>query len=48
MKIPCAKRLPFIVSGLSFLRPKLSNIQFYNLALIAASLCPASNAFVQN
>jgi len=26
MKIPCAKELPFIVSGLSFLQPELTGI----------------------
>ena len=38
MKIPCAKRLPFIVAGLSFLQPALTNIQFSNLTLIATAL----------
>ncbi len=38
MKIPCAKRLPFIVAGLSFLQPALTNIQFNNLTLIATAL----------
>ena len=38
MKIPCAERLPFIVSGLSFLQTGLSNSQFYNLTLIATAL----------
>jgi len=38
MKIPCAQRLPFIVSGLSFLQPTLTNAQFYNLTLIATAL----------
>lgn len=38
MKIPCAQRLPFIVSGLSFLQPALTNSQFYNLTLIATAL----------
>lgn len=38
MKIPCAKRLPFIVAGLSFLQPALSSIQFHNLTLIATAL----------
>ncbi len=31
MKIPCAERLPFVVSGLAFLQPALTNSQFYNL-----------------
>jgi hypothetical protein len=38
MKIPCAKQLPFILSGLSFLQPALTNIQFENLTLIATAL----------
>jgi SRSO17 transposase len=38
MKIPCAERLPFIVSGLAFLQPALTNSQFYNLTLIATAL----------
>jgi hypothetical protein len=38
MKIPCAKRLPFIVCGLSFLQPALTSIQFDNLTLIATAL----------
>ena len=38
MKIPCVDRLPFIVSGLAFLQPALTNSQFYNLTLIATAL----------
>ncbi len=38
MKITCAERLPFIVSGLSFLQPALTNSQFYNLTLIVTAL----------
>ncbi|MCP4155296.1 MAG: transposase [bacterium] len=38
MKVPCADRLPAIVCGLSFLKPALTNIQFYNLTLIATAL----------
>jgi len=38
MKIPCTKELPFIISGLSFLQPELTNIQFQNLTLIATAL----------
>jgi hypothetical protein len=38
MKIPCAQHLPFIVSGLSFLQPALTNTQFYNLTMIATAL----------
>ncbi len=38
MKIPYANRLPFIVYRLSFLQPALTDIQFYNLTLIATAL----------
>jgi hypothetical protein len=38
MKIPCAERLPFIVSGLAFLQPALTNTQFNTLTLIATAL----------
>jgi SRSO17 transposase len=38
MKIPCAERLPFIVSGLTFLQPALTNAQFYNLTMVATAL----------
>lgn len=38
MKVPCAKVLPFIVSGLSFLQPELTKIQFQNLTIIATAL----------
>ncbi len=38
MKIPCTERLSFIVSGLAFLQPALTNSQFYNLTLIATAL----------
>ena len=38
MKIPCAEPLSFIVTGLSFLQPALTNIQFDNLTLIATAL----------
>jgi len=38
MQIPCAKRLPFIVSELAFLQPALTNSQFYNLTLVATAL----------
>ncbi|MCP4346842.1 MAG: transposase [Desulfobacterales bacterium] len=38
MKIPCAGRLAFVVCGLSFLKPALTNIQFQNLTLIATAL----------
>ena len=38
VKIPCAKRLAFIVTGLSFLKPGLTNIQFNNMTLIATAL----------
>ena len=38
MQIPCAKRLPFIVAGLTFLQPALTNAQFYNLTMVATAL----------
>ena len=38
MRLPCAKPLAFIVTGLSFLKPGLTNIQFDNMALIATAL----------
>ncbi len=38
MKIPCAEKVPFIVSGLAFLQPALTNCQFNNLTLIASAL----------
>ncbi len=38
MKIPCARMLPFFISGFSFLEPALTNIQFHNLILIATAL----------
>ncbi|MDL1968533.1 MAG: hypothetical protein LWW97_08305 [Deltaproteobacteria bacterium] len=38
MKIPCAERIPFVVSGLAFFQPALTNSQFYNLTLIATAL----------
>jgi len=38
MKVPCANRIPFIVAGLSFLQPTITNCQFNNLTLIATAL----------
>jgi len=38
MKIPCANYISFIVCGLSFLKPALTDIQFQNLTLIATAL----------
>jgi len=38
MKIPCMTRLPFIVTGLSFVQSELTGIQFDNLTLIATAL----------
>ena len=38
MKLPCAKQIPFIVCGLSFLQTAMTNIQYQNLALIATAL----------
>ena len=38
MRIPCAERLPFIIAGLAFLQPALTNIQFNTLTMIATAL----------
>ena len=38
MKLPCAKQIPFIVYGLSFLQTAMTNIQYQNLTLIATAL----------
>ena len=38
MKIPCARLLPFVVSGFSFLEPALTNIQYHTIAKIATAL----------
>jgi len=38
MKIPCAERIPFVLSGLSFLQAELTDIQFQNITLIATAL----------
>ncbi len=38
VKLPCAKPMPFIIYGLSFLQTALTNIQFENLTLIATAL----------
>jgi SRSO17 transposase len=38
MKIPCIERLPFLVSGLTFLAPAFTRMQFDNLTLIATAL----------
>ena len=38
MRLPCAKPLAFIVAGLSFLKPGLTNIQFDNMTLVATAL----------
>ncbi len=38
MKIPCAKRLDFVVSGPSFLQPALTNAQMYDFTLVATAL----------
>ena len=38
MRLPCAKPLAFIVTGLTFLKPGLTNIQFDNMALVATAL----------
>ena len=46
MKIPCVERLSFIVSGLAFLQPALTNSQFYNLTLIATALVLGSKFYL--
>ena len=38
MRLPCAMPLTFIVTGLSFLKPGLTNIQFDNMILVATAL----------
>ena len=38
MRLPCAAPLAFIVTGLSFLKPGLTNIQFDNMTLVATAL----------
>jgi len=38
MKIPCAKCLPFIVTGLEFLKPALTNSQFRTITLVVTAL----------
>ncbi len=38
MKIPCAKRLGFVVSSLSFLQPALTNTQMYDFTLVDTAL----------
>lgn len=38
VKIPCVERLPFIVTGLSFLLQELSRMQYNNITLIATAL----------
>jgi len=43
VKIPCAERLPFIVAGLAFLQPALTNIQFNTLTMVATALVLGCN-----
>jgi len=38
MRLPCAKPIAFLVAGLSFLKPGLTNIQFDNMVLVATAL----------
>ncbi len=38
MNIPCVKRLAWVVTGLAFVQPALTTIQFDNLTLIATAL----------
>ena len=42
MKIPCARLLPFVVSGFSFLEPALTNIQYHTIAKISTALIRGS------
>jgi SRSO17 transposase len=43
MKVPCAKPLAFLVTGLSFLKPGLTNIQFDNMVMVATALVLGSS-----
>ena len=43
MKIPCVQKLFFIVTGLAFLQPALTRIQFDNLTLVASALVLGSS-----
>jgi len=43
MKIPCAERLAFITTGLAFLQPALTNIQFNTLTMVATALVLGCN-----
>ena len=43
MSVPCTQRLFFIVSGLAFLQPVLTRIQFDNLTLVATALVLGSS-----
>ena len=38
MNIPCVKRLAWVITGLAFVQPALTTIQFNNLTLIATAL----------
>ncbi len=38
MIIPCARQLPFLINGLSFLQTTITNAQFNNLILIGTAL----------
>ena len=48
MNIPCVKRLTWVVSGLVFVQPALTAIQFDNLTLIATALLMGSGFKVNN
>ena len=43
MNIPCVKKVFYIVSGLAFLQPALTRIQFDNLTLVASALVLGSS-----
>jgi len=38
MRMPCAQPIAFLVSGLSFLQPALTTIQFNNMLMVATAL----------
>ncbi len=46
MKIPCAKRLGFVVSGFSFLQPAPTNAQMYDFTLVATALILGSRLYL--
>ncbi|MCP4397278.1 MAG: transposase [bacterium] len=46
MNIPCVKRLPWVVTGLVFVQPALTAIQYENLTMIATALLLGSGFHV--